>query len=122
MRTRTWPGPGSGVGTSRTCKTSAGSPNCSKTIAFIGEFPRGCGPAPSIRARGLGPGPRASYLIHSGGEIHRSAVPLHARGSITPMSDQRDPLITTDWLEAHLGDPGLRVVDIRGYVITRPAA
>jgi thiosulfate/3-mercaptopyruvate sulfurtransferase len=27
-----------------------------------------------------------------------------------------DPLVTTDWLEAHLDDPGIRVVDIRGYV------
>ncbi|HEX8203466.1 MAG TPA: rhodanese-like domain-containing protein, partial [Isosphaeraceae bacterium] len=31
-----------------------------------------------------------------------------------------DPLVTTDWLEAHLGDPEVRVVDMRGYVITRP--
>src|SRR5205807_3303402 len=31
-----------------------------------------------------------------------------------------DPLVTTDWLEAHLGDPDIRVVDIRGYVSTRP--
>ena len=31
-----------------------------------------------------------------------------------------DPfLVTTDWLEAHLGDPDLRVVDIRGSVTTR---
>jgi thiosulfate/3-mercaptopyruvate sulfurtransferase len=27
-----------------------------------------------------------------------------------------DPLVTTDWLEEHLDDPGVRVVDIRGYV------
>ena len=31
-----------------------------------------------------------------------------------------DPLVTTDWLEAHLDDPDVRVVDIRGYVTTRP--
>ena len=31
-----------------------------------------------------------------------------------------DPLVTTDWLQEHLGDPGIRVVDIRGYVATRP--
>ncbi len=31
-----------------------------------------------------------------------------------------DPLVTTDWLQEHLGDPGIRVVDIRGYVTTRP--
>src|SRR5919205_4206448 len=31
-----------------------------------------------------------------------------------------DLLVTTDWLETHLGDPDLRVVDMRGYVITRP--
>src|ERR687890_148930 len=34
---------------------------------------------------------------------------------------ETDPLVTTDWLEAHLHDPDLRVVDMRGYVITRPA-
>jgi thiosulfate/3-mercaptopyruvate sulfurtransferase len=33
-----------------------------------------------------------------------------------------DPLVTTDWLAAHLGEPDLRVVDIRGYVTTRPVA
>jgi thiosulfate/3-mercaptopyruvate sulfurtransferase len=27
-----------------------------------------------------------------------------------------DPLVTTDWLAEHLEDPGVRVVDIRGYV------
>jgi thiosulfate/3-mercaptopyruvate sulfurtransferase len=27
-----------------------------------------------------------------------------------------DPLVTTDWLAEHLGNPNLRVVDIRGYV------
>jgi thiosulfate/3-mercaptopyruvate sulfurtransferase len=31
-----------------------------------------------------------------------------------------DPLVTTDWLQEHLRDPGLRVVDMRGYVTTRP--
>jgi thiosulfate/3-mercaptopyruvate sulfurtransferase len=31
-----------------------------------------------------------------------------------------DPIVTTEWLDAHLGDPGVRVVDIRGYVTTRP--
>lgn len=33
-----------------------------------------------------------------------------------------DPLVTTDWLEEHLHDPDLRVVDMRGYVTTRPIA
>jgi thiosulfate/3-mercaptopyruvate sulfurtransferase len=33
-----------------------------------------------------------------------------------------DRLVTTDWLEAHLNDPDLRVVDMRGYVTTRPVA
>ncbi|MBX6312182.1 MAG: sulfurtransferase [Isosphaeraceae bacterium] len=33
-----------------------------------------------------------------------------------------DPLVTTDWLAQHLEDPSLRVVDIRGYVSTRPVA
>ena len=31
-----------------------------------------------------------------------------------------DPLVSTDWLEARLDDPGVRVVDVRGYVSTRP--
>ncbi len=31
-----------------------------------------------------------------------------------------DPLVTTDWLEAHLKDANLRVVDMRGFVSTRP--
>ena len=35
-----------------------------------------------------------------------------------PGSDH-DPLVTTDWLAEHLEDPGLRVVDIRGYVKKR---
>ncbi len=30
--------------------------------------------------------------------------------------DNQDPLVTTDWLQGHLEDPNLRVVDIRGYV------
>jgi len=33
-----------------------------------------------------------------------------------------DRLVTTDWLEAHLQDPDVRVVDMRGYVTTRPVA
>ncbi|WP_435006226.1 sulfurtransferase [Tundrisphaera lichenicola] len=33
-----------------------------------------------------------------------------------------DPLVTTEWLQEHLGDPSVRVVDIRGYVATRPVA
>jgi thiosulfate/3-mercaptopyruvate sulfurtransferase len=28
----------------------------------------------------------------------------------------KDPLVTTDWLAAHLEDENLCVVDIRGYV------
>ncbi len=32
----------------------------------------------------------------------------------------RDPIVTTDWLEDHLNDPNVRVVDIRGSVTTRP--
>jgi thiosulfate/3-mercaptopyruvate sulfurtransferase len=30
-----------------------------------------------------------------------------------------EPIVTTDWLEAHLRDPDLRVVDMRGSVSTR---
>jgi thiosulfate/3-mercaptopyruvate sulfurtransferase len=33
-----------------------------------------------------------------------------------------DPLVSADWLQEHLGDPGIRIVDIRGYVATRPVA
>lgn len=29
-------------------------------------------------------------------------------------------IVTTDWLAEHLNDPDVRVVDIRGYVVTRP--
>jgi thiosulfate/3-mercaptopyruvate sulfurtransferase len=32
------------------------------------------------------------------------------------MLDERDPLLTADWLEEHLDDPDIRIVDIRGYV------
>jgi thiosulfate/3-mercaptopyruvate sulfurtransferase len=31
-----------------------------------------------------------------------------------------EPLVSTDWLAQHLRDPSLRVVDIRGFVTTRP--
>ncbi len=31
-----------------------------------------------------------------------------------------DLLVSTEWLQEHLGDPKIRVVDIRGYVATRP--
>ncbi len=33
-----------------------------------------------------------------------------------------DALVTTDWLAAHLHDPDLRIVDMRGSVSTRPLA
>lgn len=36
------------------------------------------------------------------------------------MAERDDPLVSTDWLAEHLGDPSVRVVDIRGYVTTRP--
>jgi thiosulfate/3-mercaptopyruvate sulfurtransferase len=32
----------------------------------------------------------------------------------------KDMLVTTEWLAEHLNDPDIRVVDIRGYVVTRP--
>jgi len=38
------------------------------------------------------------------------------------MSEDRDLLVTPEWLEAHLDDPNVRVVDIRGYVVARPVA
>ncbi len=31
-----------------------------------------------------------------------------------------DLLVSTDWLDARRDDPEIRVVDIRGYVVTRP--
>ena len=36
------------------------------------------------------------------------------------MSAPNELLVSTDWLERHLDDPGVRVVDMRGYVVTRP--
>jgi thiosulfate/3-mercaptopyruvate sulfurtransferase len=27
-----------------------------------------------------------------------------------------DPIVSTDWLAGHLGDPGLRVADVRWYL------
>ena len=33
-----------------------------------------------------------------------------------------DFLVSTDWLAEHLGDPNIRVVDIRGFVTTKPVA
>lgn len=36
------------------------------------------------------------------------------------MTNYRDPLVSSDWLAEHLADPGIRIVDIRGYVTTRP--
>jgi len=36
------------------------------------------------------------------------------------MATESDLIVTTDWLEDHLNDPDVRVVDVRGYVVTRP--
>ena len=36
------------------------------------------------------------------------------------MANLNDLLVSTEWLAAHLDDPAVRVVDIRGYVVTRP--
>jgi thiosulfate/3-mercaptopyruvate sulfurtransferase len=36
------------------------------------------------------------------------------------MTKPKDLLVSTDWLSAHLDDPEVRVIDMRGYVITRP--
>lgn len=38
------------------------------------------------------------------------------------MAGPFDLLVSTEWLEVHLNDPDLRVVDMRGYVVTRPVA
>src|SRR5262245_13156296 len=57
MRTRTWPGPGVGAGTSRTCSTSSGSPQRSHTTAFMpSAFPAYTSVPPTARigARGGG--------------------------------------------------------------------
>ena len=35
-------------------------------------------------------------------------------------TNQRDPLVTTDWLAEHLCDADIRVVDCRGHVTTKP--
>lgn len=36
------------------------------------------------------------------------------------MPRPHDLLVTTDWLQDHVDDPAVRVVDMRGYVTTRP--
>jgi thiosulfate/3-mercaptopyruvate sulfurtransferase len=36
------------------------------------------------------------------------------------MAEARPLIVDTDWLSSHLNDPDVRVVDIRGYVVTRP--
>jgi thiosulfate/3-mercaptopyruvate sulfurtransferase len=36
------------------------------------------------------------------------------------MAAPHDLLVSTDWLESHLDDDDLRIVDMRGYVVTRP--
>ncbi len=36
------------------------------------------------------------------------------------MPADHDLLVTTDWLEDHLNDPDVWVIDVRGYVVTRP--
>jgi len=36
------------------------------------------------------------------------------------MPETQDLLVSTDWLEDHLNDPNVRVVDMRGYVVSRP--
>jgi thiosulfate/3-mercaptopyruvate sulfurtransferase len=38
------------------------------------------------------------------------------------MPEAIPPLVTTDWLEEHLRDPSVRVIDMRGYVTTRQVA
>ena len=35
------------------------------------------------------------------------------------MAEPRDLLVSTEWLGKHLNDPEVRVVDMRGYVVTR---
>jgi thiosulfate/3-mercaptopyruvate sulfurtransferase len=42
---------------------------------------------------------------------------MDARGLFMPT---HEPLVSTDWLAEHLDHPKLRVLDIRGYVSTRP--
>ncbi|APW59387.1 sulfurtransferase [Paludisphaera borealis] len=36
------------------------------------------------------------------------------------MPADHDLLVTTEWLEDHLNDADVRVIDVRGYVVTRP--
>jgi len=38
----------------------------------------------------------------------------------TLMATPHDHLVSTDWLESHLDDDDLRIVDMRGCVVTRP--
>lgn len=39
---------------------------------------------------------------------------------LPPAPLPEDPLVSTDWLARHLSAPNLRVVDMRGYVVTKP--
>src|SRR5947207_812238 len=54
------------------------------------------------------------------GVVILQAVTAETYGEMTAMADAMEPLVTTDWLQAHLADLDLRVVDMRGYVTTRP--
>jgi thiosulfate/3-mercaptopyruvate sulfurtransferase len=38
------------------------------------------------------------------------------------MTERPDLVVTTEWLQDHLDDPTVRVVDMRGYVVTRSVA
>jgi thiosulfate/3-mercaptopyruvate sulfurtransferase len=49
-----------------------------------------------------------------------ASVPTAIAREFTHMNDLA--LVNTAWLAAHLCDPDVRVVDIRGYVVTRPVA
>src|SRR5438445_7660794 len=89
MRTRTCPGPGVGTGTSRTSRTSAGSPKRSKTTAFIRRAPVLDGGFVAIVRRSFKDAERHLQLEdrESGPDTARMAaarradVPLHGQGS-----------------------------------------
>ena len=53
----------------------------------------------------------AAAMVETSGKSNPESTPM-------PI----DPLVTTQWLQDHLTDPGIRVLDCRGYVATRPVA
>ena len=131
IRTRTSPGPGLGGRNVLDAEDVAGLAERSKTMAFMtgsrsfGRLGRRSATGdrrsqdrvhrrPSLRRIG---GIGSSYQADG---VRKPTGNLIGDGPTSHGVTAFEPLVTTDWLEAHLGDPDLRVVDMRGYVSTRP--